>query len=242
MTTDATLTLGVNTRVELAHVRRLAQERIHRAHALAGVTIVDPASTLIEVGVEIGRDSVIEPGTFLRGATRIGASCEIGPLTTLIDTTVGDETRIVHSYLQGAELGSGVSVGPFAYLRPQARLHDKAKAGTFVEIKNSEVGEGTKVPHLSYIGDADIGAGSNIGAGTITANYDGANKHRTTIGARVKVSVHTSFVAPVQIGDGAYTGAGSVITDDVPDGALGIARERQRNIEGYAERAPRKER
>jgi bifunctional UDP-N-acetylglucosamine pyrophosphorylase / glucosamine-1-phosphate N-acetyltransferase len=240
--TDATLTLGVNNRVDLAHVRRLAQERIHRAHALAGVTIVDPASTLIEADVEIGRDTVVEPGTFLRGATRIGERCEIGPLSTLIDTVVGDETRIVHSYLQEAELGSRVSVGPFAYLRPAAHLHDGAKAGTFVEIKNAQIGEGTKVPHLSYIGDADIGAGSNVGAGTITANYDGARKHRTTIGTGVKVSVHTSFVAPVKVGDGAYTGAGSVITDDVPPGALGIARERQRNIEGYAERAPRKER
>jgi bifunctional UDP-N-acetylglucosamine pyrophosphorylase/glucosamine-1-phosphate N-acetyltransferase len=240
--TDATLTLGVNTRVELAQVRRLAQERIHREHGLAGVTIVDPASTLIDAGVEIGPDTVVEPSTFLRGATRIGARCEIGPLSTLIDTAVGDETRIVHSYLHGADLGSRVLIGPFAYLRPQARLHDKAKAGTFVEIKNSVVGEGTKVPHLSYIGDTDIGAGSNIGAGAITANYDGANKHRTTIGANVRTSVHTSFVAPVKLGDGSFTGAGSVITDDVPPGALGIARERQTNIEGYAERAPRKER
>jgi bifunctional UDP-N-acetylglucosamine pyrophosphorylase/glucosamine-1-phosphate N-acetyltransferase len=238
--TDPALTLGVNTRVELAHVRRLAQERIHRALALAGVTIVDPASTLIEVGVEIGADTIVEPGTFLRGATRIGERCEVGPLTTLIDTVAGDDTRIVHSYLRGAELGSGVSVGPFAYLRPRARLRDKAKAGTFVEIKNSDVGEGTKVPHLSYIGDADIGAGSNIGAGAITANYDGKHKHRTTIGANVRTSVHTSFVAPVKLGDGSYTGAGSVITDDVPDGALGIARERQTNVEGYADR--RKER
>ncbi len=238
--TDPALTLGVNTRVELAEVRRLAQERIHRAHALAGVTIVDPASTLIEVSVEIGRDTIVEPGTFLRGATRIGERCEVGPLTTLIDTVAGDDTRIVHSYLQGAELGNGVSVGPFAYLRPQARLRDKAKAGTFVEIKNSDVGEGTKVPHLSYIGDADIGPGSNIGAGAVTANYDGKHKHRTTIGANVRTSVHTSFVAPVKLGDGSYTGAGSVITDDVPDGALGIARERQTNVEGYADR--RKER
>jgi bifunctional UDP-N-acetylglucosamine pyrophosphorylase / glucosamine-1-phosphate N-acetyltransferase len=240
--TDATLTLGVNTRVELAHVRRLAQERIHKAHQLNGVTIVDPHSTVIEAGVTIGKDTIIEPSTFLRGGTRVGARCEVGPLTTLIDTAVGDDGRIVHSYLHGATLGDQVSVGPFAYLRPEARLHDKAKAGTFVEIKNSQIGEGTKVPHLSYIGDADIGPGSNIGAGTITANYDGANKHRTTIGAKVKVSVHTSFVAPVKIGDGAYTGAGSVITDDVPDDALGIARARQSNIEGYAERAPRKER
>ena len=240
--TDATLALGVNTRVDLAHVRALAQARIQGELALAGVTIVDPQSTLVDAGVEIGRDTVIEPSTFLRGGTHIGERCTIGPLSTLIDTTVGDETRVVHSYLDGAELGSGVSVGPFAYLRPNARLHDRAKAGTFVEIKNSEVGEGTKVPHLSYIGDADIGAGSNVGAGTITANYDGANKHRTTIGSGVKVSVHTSFVAPVTVGDGAYTGAGSVITEDVPPGALGIARERQRNVEGYAERAPRKER
>jgi bifunctional UDP-N-acetylglucosamine pyrophosphorylase/glucosamine-1-phosphate N-acetyltransferase len=238
--TDPALTLGVNTRVELAHVRRLAQERIHRAHALAGVTIVDPASTLIEVGVELGRDTIVEPGTFLRGSTRVGERCEVGPLTTLIDTVAGDDVRIVHSYLHGAELGDGVSVGPFAYLRPQARLRDKAKAGTFVEIKNSEVGEGTKVPHLSYIGDADIGPRTNIGAGTITGNYDGKNKHRTTIGSDVKGGIHVSFVAPVKVGDGAYTGAGSVITDDVPDGALGIARERQTNKEGYADR--RKER
>ena len=240
--TDSTLTLGINTRVDLARVRALAQARIHRAHGLAGVTIIDPASTVVEAEVEIGADTVVEPGTFLRGATRIGERCTVGPLSTLVDTTVGDESRIVHSYLDRAQLGAGVSVGPFAYLRPSARLHDRAKAGTFVEIKNSEVGEGTKIPHLSYIGDADIGAGSNVGAGTITANYDGANKHRTTIGSGVRVSVHTSFVAPVTIGDGAYTGAGSVITEDVPPGALGIARERQRNVEGYAERAPRKER
>jgi bifunctional UDP-N-acetylglucosamine pyrophosphorylase / glucosamine-1-phosphate N-acetyltransferase len=240
--TDPTLMLGVNSRVDLAKVRALAQERIHRALGLDGVTIVDPASTVIEAGVEIGRDTVIEPSTFLRGATRIGERCTIGPLSTLIDTTTGDDTTVVHSYLHGAELGSGVLVGPFAYLRPKAHLHDRAKAGTFVEIKNSEVGEGTKIPHLSYIGDADIGAGSNVGAGTITANYDGASKHRTTIGSGVRVSVHTSFVAPVKVGDGAYTGAGSVITEDVPPGALGIARERQRNVEGYAERAPRKER
>jgi bifunctional UDP-N-acetylglucosamine pyrophosphorylase/glucosamine-1-phosphate N-acetyltransferase len=240
--TDPTLTLGVNNRVDLARVRALAQARIHRDHGLAGVTIVDPGSTVVEADVEIGRDTVVEPGTFLRGATRVGERCAIGPLTTVIDSVVGDEARIVHSYLNGAELGPNALVGPFAYLRPGARLRARAKAGTFVEIKNSELGEGTKVPHLSYIGDADIGPGSNVGAGTITANYDGANKHRTTIGRGVRVSVHTSLVAPVTLGDGAYTGAGSVITEDVPAGALGIARERQQNLEGYAERAPRKER
>jgi bifunctional UDP-N-acetylglucosamine pyrophosphorylase/glucosamine-1-phosphate N-acetyltransferase len=240
--TDPTLTLGVNTRVDLATVTAHAQARIHRFHQLQGVTIVDPRSTVIEADVALGRDTVVEPSSFLRGDTRVGERATIGPLTTLIDTSVGDEATVLHSYAQGAEIGAKVSVGPFAYLRPGARLKAGAKAGTFVEIKNSTVGEGTKVPHLSYIGDAEIGDGSNIGAGTITANYDGREKHRTTIGSRVKVSVDTAFVAPVTVGDDAYTGAGSVITEDVPPGALGIARERQRNIEGYAERVARKER
>jgi bifunctional UDP-N-acetylglucosamine pyrophosphorylase/glucosamine-1-phosphate N-acetyltransferase len=170
----------------------------------------------------------------------IGARSTIGPLTTLIDTVVGEDSKVVHSYVNGAEIGDRVSVGPFAYLRPGAVLRDKSKAGTFVEIKNSTVSTGAKVPHLSYIGDTDIGEGTNIGGGSITANYDGARKHRTTIGARVKVSVDTMFVAPVTIGDDAYTAAGSVITKDVPPGALGVARARQENISGYAER--RKER
>jgi bifunctional UDP-N-acetylglucosamine pyrophosphorylase / glucosamine-1-phosphate N-acetyltransferase len=240
--TDPTLTLGVNTRVDLATVTAHAQHRIHRHHQLQGVTIVDPRSTLIEADVSLGRDTVVEPSSFLRGATRVGERATVGPLTTLIDATVGDGATVLHSYAQEADIGANVSVGPFAYLRPGAHLKDNAKAGTFVEIKNSTVGEGTKVPHLSYIGDADIGDGSNIGAGTITANYDGRNKHRTTIGSRVKVSVDTAFVAPVTVGDDAYTGAGSVITEDVPPGALGIARERQRNVEGYAERVARKDR
>ena len=240
--TDSTLTLGINDRVALAEVRALAQRRIVEAHQRAGVTVVDPASTTIEAEVTLGRDTIVEPSSFLRGTTRVGERCSIGPLTTLIDTTVGDEVTIPHSYVNGAELGDRVSVGPFAYLRPGARLRDDAKAGTFVEIKNATVGERSKVPHLSYIGDADIGEGSNIGAGTITANYDGHAKHRTAIGSRVRVSVGTTFVAPVSVGDDAYTGAGSVITDDVPAGALGIARERQQNLEGYAQRAARKER
>jgi len=146
----------------------------------------------------------------------------------------------VHSYLDGATLHRGATVGPFAYLRPGAVLHERAKAGTFVEIKNSQIGEGTKVPHLSYIGDADVGPGTNLGASTITANYDGRRKHRTTIGARVRTSVDTTLVAPVTIGDDAFTGAGSVITDDVPPGALGIARERQTNIANYAEKRAKK--
>ena len=234
---DPTLLLGVNDRVELARVRALAQARIVEAHQRAGVTVVDPASTVIEVGVRLGADTVVEPSTYLRGTTVAGERCVLGPLTTVDSATLGDDVRAVHSYLQGpAEVGAGVSIGPFAYLRPGTVLHEGAKVGTFVEVKNSEIGAGTKVPHLSYIGDADVGPGTNLGASTITANYDGQRKHRTTIGAGVRTSVDTTFVAPVSIGDGAYTGAGSVIVDDVPPGALGIARERQRNVEGYAAR------
>jgi bifunctional UDP-N-acetylglucosamine pyrophosphorylase/glucosamine-1-phosphate N-acetyltransferase len=234
---DPTLLLGINDRVELARVRALAQQRIIEAHQRAGVTVVDPASTVIEAGVELGPDTVVEPSTFLRGRTRAGAGCRLGPLTTVIDATLGDGVNVVHSYVQGPlEIRDGVSVGPFAFLRPGTVLREGAKAGTFVEIKNSDIGAGTKVPHLSYIGDADVGPGTNLGASTITANYDGVDKHRTTIGAKVRTSVDTTLVAPVTVGDDAYTAAGSVITEDVPPKALGIARERQTNIEGYADR------
>jgi bifunctional UDP-N-acetylglucosamine pyrophosphorylase/glucosamine-1-phosphate N-acetyltransferase len=233
---DPSIVLGVNDRVELAAVRALAQRRINERHMRAGVTVVDPDSTTIDVGVEIGRDTVIEPSTFLRGATRIGSGCRIGPLTTIEDAVIHDDVTIRHSFLTQCELHDGVTVGPYAYLRPGAVLRERAKAGTFVEIKNSDIGARTKVPHLSYVGDADVGEDTNIGAGNITANYDGRRKHRTTIGSRVKTSVDTAFVAPVTVGDDAYTGAGSVITEDVPEGALGIARERQRNVEGYANR------
>jgi bifunctional UDP-N-acetylglucosamine pyrophosphorylase/glucosamine-1-phosphate N-acetyltransferase len=232
--------LGVNDRVGLAKGRAAAQARIHRRLMEAGVTIVDPAATVIDADVEIGQDSVIAPFSSLHGATRIGERASIGPLTTLFDVWVGDAATVVHSYATGAQVGARVSVGPFAYLRPGTVLREGSKAGTFVEIKNSDVGPGAKVPHLSYIGDTEIGERTNIGAGTITANYDGSRKNRTRIGANAFVSVDTMFVAPVSLGDGAYTGAGSVITHDVPPGALGVARARQRNIEGYAER--RKER
>jgi len=191
---------------------------------------------VVDVGVRIGADSVIEPSTFLRGATTIGERCIVGPLTTVIDAALGDEVSVVHSYLQECEIRAGATVGPFAYLRPGALLREGSKAGTFVEIKNSDIGEGTKVPHLSYIGDADVGPGTNLGAATITANYDGRRKHRTTIGAKVRTSVDTTLVAPVTVGDEAYTGAGSVVTDDVPPGALAIARARQTNIDDYAAR------
>ncbi|HEV2787578.1 MAG TPA: bifunctional UDP-N-acetylglucosamine diphosphorylase/glucosamine-1-phosphate N-acetyltransferase GlmU [Solirubrobacteraceae bacterium] len=231
--------LNVNDRVQLAQVRAIAQARIHAEHCRAGVTVVDPGSTLIDVGVEIGEDTVVEPSSFLRGATRIGRGCTIGPLTTLIDATLHDQVTIPHSYVVQAEIESRATVGPFAYLRPGTILRERAKAGTFVEIKNSDVGRGSKVPHLSYIGDAHIGVDTNLGAATITANYDGVNKHRTTIGDRVHTSVDTTLIAPVTIGDDAYTAANSAITKDVPPGALGVARERQTNIEGYADRKRR---
>lgn len=236
---DRDLALGVNDRVQLAQVRAIAQKRIHDAHGRAGVTIVDPASTLIDIGVQIGEDTIVEPSSFLRGTTRIGRGCTVGPLTTLIDATLHDEVTIPHSYVVGAEIESRATVGPFAYLRPGTVLRERSKAGTFVEIKNSDVGRGSKVPHLSYIGDADIGEDTNLGAATITANYDGVNKHRTTIGDRVHTGVDTTLVAPVTLDDDAWTAANSAITKSVPPGALGVARERQSNIEGYADRKRR---
>ena len=203
---------------------------------LAGVTIVQPSSTSIDVAVQIGEDTVIEPCTQLLGSTSVGARATVGPHTTVIDARLGDGVSVVRSHLVRCELRDGASVGPFAHLRPDALLHERAKAGTFVEIKNSEIGAGAKVPHLSYVGDASVGEGTNLGAGTITANYDGVAKHRTTIGAGVHGGVHTSFVAPVTVGDDAWTAAGSVVTADVPPGALAVARARQRNVERYAER------
>jgi bifunctional UDP-N-acetylglucosamine pyrophosphorylase/glucosamine-1-phosphate N-acetyltransferase len=216
---DERLVLGVNDRVELARVRGLAQRAIHERHMRAGVGIVDPDATVIDADVEIGRDTVIEPFTTIKGSTKIGEGCSIR-----------------HSYLVDCVLEDGASVGPFGYLRPGAVLRKGAKAGTFVEVKNSDIGAGAKIPHLSYIGDADVGERSNLGAGTITANYDGLGKHRTKIGSRVHGGVDTSYVAPVAVGDDAYTAAGSVVTEDVPAGALAVARARQENVEGYAER------
>jgi bifunctional UDP-N-acetylglucosamine pyrophosphorylase/glucosamine-1-phosphate N-acetyltransferase len=203
---------------------------------LAGATIVDPASTWVDAGVEIAADARIEPGTTLRGETAIGEGAVVGPLSTLIDSSVGPGSQVLHSYLVACDVRAGCSVGPFAYLRPGALLKDGAKAGTFVEIKNSQVGEGTKVPHLAYVGDTEIGPGSNLGAGTITANYDGFTKNRTVIGRDVRIGVDTMLIAPVEVGDAAYTGAGAVIKDDVPEGALAVSENAQRNIDGYAAR------
>lgn len=233
---DPSVVLGVNSRLDMAQAAGIMRKRILERHMLEGVTVIDPGSTFVDAGVRIGRDTVLEPMTVLRGDTIIGEDCVIGPSTTMADSSVDDGSTVVSSHVTGAEIAAGCSVGPFAFLRPGARLEAGAKAGTFVEIKNSLVGEGAKVPHLSYIGDAEIGAGSNIAAGNITANYDGAGKHRTVIGKDVYTGADTVFVAPVEVGDGAMTGAGSVITGDVPSGGMGIARARQRNIEDYAKK------
>jgi bifunctional UDP-N-acetylglucosamine pyrophosphorylase/glucosamine-1-phosphate N-acetyltransferase len=209
---------GVNTRAELAAAAAVMRDRINEEHMLAGVTIVDPRSTWIDADVTIEPDAVIHPFTVIRGSSRVAAGAEIGP----------------HAVVADAEVGAGVTVGPFCYLRPGTKLGAGAKAGTFVEIKNAVIGERTKVPHLSYIGDADIGEDTNIAASNVTVNLDHASgtKGRTTIGRNVRTGVDNAFVAPVTVGDDAWIGAGSVITDDVPPGSLAIARARQVNKEG----------
>lgn len=232
---DRAVNMGVNDRVDLASVEGEARRRIARAHQLAGVTVVDPDSTWIDADVTIGRDARIEPGCSLRGATEIGEEAVIGPLTTVTDCGIGARSSVVHSVLNLCEVLEGCEVGPFAYLRPGARLEDGSKAGTFVEVKNSVLGPGAKVPHLSYVGDADVGEGANLGAGTITANYDGIRKHRTVIGPGVRIGVDTMLVAPVTVGAEAVTGAGAVIREDVPPGSLSVSENLQRNIEGYTE-------
>jgi bifunctional UDP-N-acetylglucosamine pyrophosphorylase/glucosamine-1-phosphate N-acetyltransferase len=230
--------MGVNSRADLMEVTRHAQRRILEEHAIGGVTFTAPDTVAIDRGVAIGSDTTIATGVTLRGETTIGARCEIGPATTITDSDIADEVTIPHSFLVQCRIHSKATIGPFAYLRPEADVREGAKVGTFVEVKKSIVHEGAKVPHLSYIGDADVGRNANLGAGTITANYHRGRKTRTTIGEGVHTGVHTALVAPVNVGDAAYTGAGSVITEDVPDGALAITRPRdsQKNVEGYTKR------
>ena len=223
MAGDARETDGVNTRAELAQAGAVLRDRINEAHMLAGVTLVDPQTTWIEPTVEIDADVTVQPFAYLRGRTRIATGAEIGANTVAVD----------------AHIGRNATIGPFCYLRPGTVLGESSKAGTFVEIKNSRIGDRSKVPHLSYIGDAEIGADTNVGAGAITANFPhkaGEAKGRTTIGSNVRTGIHNGFVAPVEIGDGAWIAAGSVITKNVPADALGIARARQENKEGYAAR------
>ena len=233
---DEEMCMGVNSRVELAIVNAAMRWRLLERLMLAGVTVEDPDTTYVDWGVEVGRDTVLRANTHLLGRTTVGAASEIGPGSFLSDAFVGDRARVTSSHLSECVISSGCSVGPFAFIRPNTVLAEGAKAGTFVEIKNSRIGEGSKVPHLSYVGDAIIGRDSNIAAGNITANYDGFEKHATHIGDGVRTGSDTTIVAPVTIGDGAFTAAGSVITQDVPPGALGVSRGKQQNIDGYAER------
>jgi bifunctional UDP-N-acetylglucosamine pyrophosphorylase / glucosamine-1-phosphate N-acetyltransferase len=224
---------GVNDRVQLAQARRALNDRILRDWMLAGVTIADPASTWVDVTVTIGQDAEIGPETQLAGATVIGAGAKVGPGCLVEDTTVGEDAVLLHAVCRQAEIGPRVTVGPFAYLRPGASVAADAHIGTYVELKKSHIGPGAKVPHLTYVGDATVGAGANIGAGTIFANYDGVRKHHTEVGENAFIGSNTVLVAPVTIGDGAYTAAGSAIQEDVSAGDLGIARGRQHSSDGW---------
>ena len=239
---DPDVVLGVNSRADLADCAAIIQTRLRSELMIAGVTMTDPSSVYLDADVTVGRDTILEPGTHLEGRTAVGGGCTIGPNVVIRDCAVGDGTQVLFAHLSGSIVGDGCQIGPFAYLRPGVVVEDGGKIGTYVEVKNTRVGANAKVPHLSYIGDAEIGAGTNIGAGNITANYDGFRKHRTFIGAGVKTGSDCVLVAPVSIGDRAMTAAGSIITHDVPAGALGIARARQENLEGFTARAEAKAR
>lgn len=232
-TTDTWLIAGVNDRVQLGDAAREYNRRIVRSWQLSGVTVQDPATTWIDARVSIGADTTILAGTQLQGATTIGSGVTVGPDTSLVDCEVGDGAHIRRSEATLALIGAGASVGPFAYLRPGTTLGAAGKIGAFVETKNARIGDGSKVPHLSYVGDAEIGRNSNVGAGTIFANYDGLNKHESVVGDEVKIGSKNVLIAPVTIGDGTYTAAGTVVRKDVPSGALALNVAPQRNIEGW---------
>ncbi|WP_079571686.1 bifunctional UDP-N-acetylglucosamine diphosphorylase/glucosamine-1-phosphate N-acetyltransferase GlmU [Krasilnikoviella flava] len=233
---DPMLVEGVNDRVALATLGAELNRRVLLEWMQAGVTVVDPATTWVDVDVELAEDVTLLPGTQLHGATQVSSGATIGPDTTLTDVEVGPGATVVRTHGSLSVIGADASVGPFAYLRPGTELGTKGKIGTFVETKNAQIGEGSKVPHLSYVGDATIGEHTNIGAASVTVNYDGQKKHRTVIGSFAKTGADNMFVAPVTVGDGAYTAAGSIIVKDVPAGALGVARAQQRNIEDWVER------
>ncbi|HEV2636068.1 MAG TPA: bifunctional UDP-N-acetylglucosamine diphosphorylase/glucosamine-1-phosphate N-acetyltransferase GlmU [Actinocrinis sp.] len=236
LTPDHDEVTGVNDRVQLAQLRRVMNARLTEHWMREGVSIIDPATTWIDVQVRLERDAVLHPNTQLHGQTVIGEGAEIGPNCTLTDTLVGPRAWVSNATTKGAEIGEQASVGPYTYLREGTKLGRKAKAGGFVEMKKAVVGDDSKVPHLSYVGDAQIGVGCNIGAGVITANYDGVNKFRTEIGDYVFVGTDSVLVAPAQLADGSYVAAGSAVVQPVPPGALAVGRARQRNIEGYVER------
>lgn len=228
--------LGINNRVQLAEARKLLNERLLHDAMMSGVTVVDPATTWVDVTVTFEPDALVQPGTQLLGATHVATGAEVGPNSRLKDTSVGAGAVVDNTVADSALIGEGATVGPYAYLRPGTKLGRKSKAGAYVEMKNADIGEGTKVPHLSYVGDATIGEYTNIGAASVFVNYDGVNKHHTTIGSHCRTGSDNMFVAPVTVGDGAYTAAGSVITKDVPPGSLAVARGQQRNIEGWVAR------
>jgi bifunctional UDP-N-acetylglucosamine pyrophosphorylase/glucosamine-1-phosphate N-acetyltransferase len=236
-TDDPQLVEGVNDRVQLAVLRAELNRRLLDAWMRSGVTVVDPATTWVDVDVELARDVTLLPGTQLHGRTVVAAGATVGPDTTLTDVEVGAGATVVRTHGSGAVIGAGATVGPFAFLRPGTVLGDEGKIGTFVETKNASIGAGSKVPHLSYVGDATIGEQTNIGAATVFVNYDGVRKHHTTIGSFARTGSDNMFVAPVTVGDGAYTGAGSVIRRDVPPGALAVSAGAQRNIEGWVLRS-----
>ncbi len=233
---DARETEGVNDRVQLAALGRVLRDRIVEGWMRAGVTVVDPQTTWLDAGVELAADVTLLPGTQLLGATSVAAGATVGPDTTLLDCQVGAMASVVRSHATGARIGARATVGPFSYLRPGTVLGEGGKIGAYVETKNAEIGAGAKVPHLSYVGDAEIGVGTNIGAATVFVNYDGVAKHRTKVGDHVRIGSDTMLVAPVEIGDGAYTAAGSVITEDVPPGSMAVGRARQRTIAGWVAR------
>jgi len=228
--------LGCNDRRELAARRRTLNDRVLDRLMVSGVTVVDPATTWVDVTAEVAPDAVLRPGTQVQGASTIASGAVVGPDTTLLDCEVGEGASVVRSHCQLSVIGAGATVGPFSYLRPGTELGADGKIGAYVETKNAQIGEGSKVPHLSYVGDATIGRGTNVGAATVFVNYDGVAKHRTTIGDEVRIGSDTMLVAPVTVGDGAYTAAGSVITSDVPPGAMAVARAPQRNVAGWVRR------
>ena len=232
---DVVQTEGANDRAQLAGLGRLLNDRVVERWMREGVTVVDPATTWIDVGVELERDVTILPGTQLLGSTSVGEDSVVGPDSTLRDCRVGRSATLTRVHGDSAEIGDGASVGPYSYLRPGTRLGADGKIGGFVETKNAVIGDGAKVPHLSYIGDAEIGEGTNIGAGTITANYDGVAKHRTVVGKHARTGSNNTFVAPTTIGDGASTGGGTVVRGDVPPGALAVSSGPMRVIDGWAE-------
>ncbi|MDP9092839.1 MAG: bifunctional UDP-N-acetylglucosamine diphosphorylase/glucosamine-1-phosphate N-acetyltransferase GlmU, partial [Actinomycetota bacterium] len=233
---DQEQTAGVNDRVQLAHAHRAYNARLLERHMRAGVTVIDPATTWVDAGVELEPDVTLLPSVELHGATYVAEGAHIGPQVTLTDTSVGARSRLSRTVAVSARVGADVTVGPFAYLRPGTDLADGVHIGTYVEVKNSDIGLASKVPHLSYVGDASIGEHTNIGAATVFVNYDGVDKHRSSIGDHARTGADNMFVAPVQVGDGAYTAAGSVITQDVPPGAMGVARAAQRNVGGWVAR------